>query len=158
MTYASHTVDTLPVARTDFHRSERLITLIGACAFGAMLGFGVAVAVGQADMWTLFLAAAVVLAIALYPAAANMADASASRSPGCTLAATTHIGALLVWPLAAQFAGNLYWLVPATALSSLVLLASCWSGSSRVVYRMSVQGVLVAALAAHQGTMLAMGA
>ena len=158
MTYASYTVDARPVARTDFHRSERLITLIGACAFGAALGFGVAVAVGQADMWALFLAAAVVLAVALYPAAANMADARASRSSGCRFAATMHIGALLAWPLATQFAGNFYWLVPVTALSSLVLLASCWSGPSRVVYRMGLQGGLVAALAAQQGTMAMIGA
>jgi hypothetical protein len=158
MSYASHTIDALPVPRSDFHRSERLITLIGACAFGAAVGFGIAVAVGQADMWVLFLVAAIVLAVALYPASANMADATESKSRGCMFAATAHIAALLAWPLAAQFAGNLYWLVPATAMSSLVLLASCWNGPSRVVYRMGWQGVLVAALAAHQGTMLVMGA
>jgi hypothetical protein len=158
MTYASYTVDALPVPRSDFHRSERLITLIGACAFGGALGFGIAVAVGQADMWALFLVAAIVLAVALYPASANMADATESKSPGCTFAARMHIAALLAWPLAAQFAGNLYWLVPATALSSLVLLASCWSGPSRVVYRMGLQGVLVAALAAQQGTIMMIGA
>lgn len=158
MTYASYTVDALPVPRSDFHRSERLITLIGACAFGAAIGFGIAVAVGRADMWSVFLIAALVLAVALYPASANVADASRSESPGCRFAAMTHIAALLAWPLASQFAGSLYWLVPVTALSSLVLLASCWSGASRVVYRIGLQGVLVAALAAHQGTVLVMGA
>jgi hypothetical protein len=158
MTYASHTIDALPVPRSDFHRSERLITMIGACAFGGAVGFGIAVAVGQADMWVLFFVAALVLAIALYPASANMADASWRQSPGCKFAALMHLAALLAWPLAVQFAGSFYWIVPATALSSLVLLASCWSGPSRVVYRMGWQGVLVAALAAHQGTVLAIGA
>jgi hypothetical protein len=158
MSYASYTVDELPVPRTDFLRSERLVTLIGACAFGAAVGFSLAVAVGRADAWSLFLIAAVVLAVALYPASANVADAQQSSSPGCKWAALVQLGALLVWPLANQFAGSLYWLVPATALSSLVLLASCWSGPSRVVYRMGLQGLLIAALAAHQGTTAAMGA
>lgn len=158
MAYASHTIDALPVPRTDFLRSERLVTIIGACAFGAAIGFGVAVAVGRADMWSVFLIAAVVLAIALYPASANVADASRRQSPGCKFAAVLHIGALLAWPLAIQFAGSLYWIAPATALASLLLLASCWSGASRAVYRMGVQGVVVAALAAQQGTMLVMGA
>lgn len=158
MSYASYTIDAVPVPRTDFHRSERLITLMGACAAGAAIGFAAAVAIGRTDMWVLFLIAAGVLAIALYPAAANMADARGSNSPGCKLAAVLHLGALLTWPLAIQFAGNLYWLAPATALSSLILLASCWSGPSRVVYRIGLQGVLVAALAAQQGTMIVMGA
>lgn len=158
MTYASYTVDTLPVPRTDFLRSERLITVVGACAFGAAIGFAVAVAVGRVDVWSLFLAAAVVLAIALYPAAANMADASWSKSPGCRIAAFLHMASLLAWPLAIQFAGSLYWLAPATALSSLLLLASCWTGASRVVYRIGLQGVLVAALAAQQGMLVIVGA
>jgi hypothetical protein len=158
MTYASHTIDALPVPRTDFLRSERLVTLVGACAFGAAVGFGIAVAVGRTDVWSLFLVAAVVLAIALYPASANVADASWRQSPGCKVAALVHLVALLAWPLAVQFAGGLYWIAPATALSSLVLLASCWSGPSRVVYRMGLQGVLVAALAAQQGVMAMIGA
>jgi hypothetical protein len=116
------------------------------------------VVVGGADIWSLFLAAVMVLAIALYPACANMADASWSKSRGCTFAATLHIISLLAWPLALQFAGGLYWLAPATALSSLILLASCWSGPPRVVYRMGVQGVIIAALAVQQGTATLMGA
>lgn len=158
MAYASYTVDILPARRTDFLRSERVITVVGACAFGAMIGFALAVAVGRADVWAVFLGAAVVLAIALYPASANMADASWSASRGCKFAAAVHLIALLAWPLAVQFAGGLYWIVPATALSSLVLLVSCWSGASRIVYRMGLQGVLIAALGAHQGTTLMVGA
>lgn len=158
MSYASYTVDTLPVPRTDFLRSERLITVIGACAFGAAIGFTVAVAVGRVDIWSIFLTAAVVLAIALYPAAANMADAGWSKSQGCKLAALLHMVALLAWPLSIQFAGSLYWLVPVTALSSLLLLASCWTGASSVVYRMGLQGVLIAALAAQQSMFVSVGA
>ncbi len=158
MTYASYAVDLNTAPRTHFVRHERLVTLTGACAFGAMLGFSIAVAVGRYDVWALFLAAASVLAIALYPAAANMADAAQRNSPGCRLAAKLHLAALLAWPLTIHFSGGLLWLVPATALSSLLLLASCWTGASRVVYRIAAQGALVAALAAHQGTTVAMGA
>jgi hypothetical protein len=158
MTYASHTIDALPVPRTDFLRSERLITIIGAGAFGAAVGFAVAVSFGRADAWTLFLLAAVVLAVALYPAAANIADAQRGSAFGCRIAAVMHLGALLAWPVAILFGGAFYWIGPAAALASLLLLASCWSGSSSVVYRMGLQGVLVAALAALQGTVVLMGA
>ena len=163
MSYASYAVDTpavgaAPTSRADFHRSERLITIVGACALGGAIGFAVAVAIGRTDMWALFLSAAVLLAVALYPASANVADASGGQSKGCTLAAMAHIVAILAWPVVVQFAGGLFWLVPAIALSSLVLLASCWNGQSRAVYRMGLQGLLIAALGAHQATMLAMGA
>lgn len=160
MSYASYIVDTAPPPppRAYFMRSERLVTLIGASAAGAALGFGIAVTIGRADTWTWFLGAAFVLAVALYPASANMADAHSSNSHGCKLAALTHFMALLAWPVAAQFAGSLYWLAPGCALASLVLLASCWTGSSRVVYRIGLQGIIIAALAAQQGTMVLMGA
>jgi hypothetical protein len=158
MSYASYTIDAAPVRRTGFLRSERLITVIGASAFGAMIGFGVAVATGRADMWAIFFATAFVLAIALYPASANMADASWTRSQGCKLAAMLHLASLLAWPLAALFGGGLYWIAPLVALSSLLSLASCWSGASVVVYRMGLQGLIIAGLAANQGTMLLMGA
>jgi len=157
MAYASHAVDATRAPRTHFVRSERLITLIGACAFGALIGFGVAIIIGRYDAWALFLAAAIVLAIALYPAAANMADAGERESRGCKFAAKVHLAALLAWPFVIHVGGALFWLVPIAALSSLVLLASCWSGPARLVYRTGIQGVIVAALAAHQGAMLVMG-
>jgi hypothetical protein len=47
-----------------------------------------------------------------------------------------------------------YWIAPAAAVLSLVLFASCWGGGSRAVYRMTLQGALVAALAGHQGALL----
>jgi len=158
MSYASYTVDAAPAASTDFLRSERLATVFGACALGSALGFAAAVAIGRTDVWAVFFLAAMVVAVALYPASANMADAARSRSPGCKFAAVVHLLSLLAWPLAVQFAGSLYWLVPSIAVSSLVLLASCWSGPARVVYRTGIQAVLIAALAAHQSTMTVMGA
>lgn len=147
-----------PAHRTHFARSERLITTLGACTFGAMIGFALAFGIGRYDIWALFLGAAVVLGVALYPAAANLSDSQRRRSPGCRIAARLHVAALLAWPLVIHVSGALYWLVAATALSSLLLLASCWTGRSRVVYRIGAQGVIIAALAAHQGTMLVMGA
>jgi hypothetical protein len=157
MSYASYTVDARPEPRTHFVRSERLITLIGACAFGATIGFALALAVGRYDAWTLFLGAAILLAVSLYPASANMADASWIDSPGCRFASAAHLAALLAWPLTIHVSGALAWLAPATAVLSLVLLASCWTGASRVVYRIGAQGVIVSGLAAHQGVMLTMG-
>ncbi len=158
MTYASFAVDEVRAPRTDFMRSERLITVIGAAGFGGLIGLTTAMAIGRHDVWAMFISAAVLLAIVLYPAAANLADASSRPSPGCKLATKMHLAALLAWPLVIHLGGSLFWLVPATALSSLILLASCWTGPSRVVYRISVQSVLVGALAAHLGLNAAMGA
>lgn len=157
MSYASHTVGARPARRTEFRHSERLVTVLGACAFGAMMGFGIAVATGRADMWFLFFAMAVVLTIALYPASANMADAAVTHSPGCRFAARLHLASLLAWPVAAQLAGSFYWTVPLAALLSLFMLASCWRGGAHVVYRIGLQGIIVAALAADQGAARLMG-
>lgn len=158
MTYASFAVDEVRAPRTHFVRSERLITVIGAAGFGGLTGLMIALAVGRHDVWSLFIGAALVLGVVLYPAAANWVDANARDSQGCKFAATLHLATLLSWPLVIPLGGAWGWLVPAMALSSLVLLASCWTGSSRAIYRISLQCILVGALAAHQSLNLLMGA
>lgn len=135
-------------------RSERLILLIGASAIGALLGFIASVSIGRIDMWTILALTAIVIAFALVPAVNTLAEALKRHAWSCATAATLHIGSLLAWPLLIQFDGGIYWLAPATAISSLLLLAACWSGAKRIVYRTSVQGALIAALAAQQGALI----
>jgi len=135
-------------------RSERLILLIGASALGALLGFTASVSIGRLDVLSIFVITAIVVALALRPAARTLSEALKRRASGCAAAASLYMGALLAWPLLILFERGLYWLAPATALSSLLLLASCWNGARATVYRTSIQGALVAALAAQQGALI----
>ncbi len=121
------------------------------------MGFTASVSVGRLDMWTVFIVTGIVIAFALYPAAATLSEALKRHARGCATAAMLHVGALLAWPMLIPFEGGIYWLAPATAISSLVLLASCWNGAKRTVYRTSVQGALIAALAAQQGALILLG-
>lgn len=147
--------------RTHFVRGERLIVLLGATAFGAALGFGAAMCSGRLDMWVLALIAAPVLGVAAHLTIRTLSEAFAARAYGCATASVLHVVALMAWPATAMFsaaAPDLFWVAPMLALSALVLFASCWGGSARAVYRASLQGALVAAIAAQQGVHVLLGA
>lgn len=147
--------------RTHFIRGERLVVLFGATAFGAALGFGAAISSGRLDMWVMALIAAPVLAIAAHLTIRTLSEALAARAYGCATASVLHVAALMAWPMTAMFAAsapNLFWVAPLLALSALVLFASCWGGGARAVYRASLQGALVAAIAAQQGVQVLLGA
>jgi hypothetical protein len=143
--------------REHFLRSERIVLLIGAVAFGAIAGFAMAVATGRSDLGAIILSAAPPLALALYLTGETLVDALRRDARGCATAAAMHCAALLAWPMTSllvPLSEATYWIAPAAAVLSLVLFASCWGGGSRAVYRMTLQGALVAALAGHQGALL----
>ena len=71
--------------------------------------------------------------------------------------AACNAGALILWPVFVTLPPPAYALAPLIALSSALLLASCWNGSSGAIYRAGAHTALVAALAAHQGAMLILG-
>lgn len=147
--------------RTHFMRGERLIVLMGATAFGAALGFGAAISSGRLDLWVMALIAAPVLGLAAHLTIRTLSEAFAARAYGCAAASVLHVAALMAWPATAMFsatAPDLFWVAPVLALSALVLFASCWGGSARAMYRASLQGALVAAIAAQQGVHVLMGA
>lgn len=155
-------VSALPHApqRRAFLRSERLVVLIGAAALGALLGFAAAIATGRQDIWVMALAALPALAIAAYLTIQTLSEAFAARAWGCATAAIAHIAALMAWPAIVIFAAGapeLYWLAPGLALAALVLLASCWEGPARTIYRTSAQALLVAAVAGQQGVTVLLG-
>jgi len=151
---------TIAAPRAHFLRSERLVVLMGATCAGAVAGFAVAMSVGRLDLVVMALVAIVALGFAAHLTIQTFSEALAARAYGCATASALHIGALMAWPMIALFAATapaLYWLAPATALSALVLFASCWGGSARAVYRASAQGALVAAIAAQQGVTVLLG-
>ncbi len=147
--------------RSDFHRPERLVVLGGSLAVGALAGFSVAIILGALSAWEIALIAAPVLTLALYLASQTLREGFARNAYGCVTATALHGAALIAWPLGGlltPLAPAAFWLAPALAVGSLIMFASCWTGRSRTVYRLAAQGALVAALAAHQGTLLLIGA
>lgn len=133
---------------------------MGAAAFGALVGFSLTVMVGRQDLWVLIGSAALLLCASLYLTQETLTDALRRNARGCATAAVLLGAALIAWPMACLLAplqAGIFWLAPASAVLSLVLFASCWSGPPKAVYRTAVKGALIAALAAHQGVLLVMG-
>lgn len=154
-------VSTGAASEGEFSRGERFAVLTGASALGALSGFAAAIAMGQLPLWVIVAMAAPALAAAMHLTARTMHDALRRHALGCATAAGLHVAALLAWPmtsLLAPLALNTFWIAPAAAISALFLLASCWQGGARGVYRVGAMGLMVAAIAAHQGSMLMLGA
>jgi len=145
--------------RNEFRRSDRLVVLMGGAALGALAGLGVALALGRVGAWSL-IAVAPVFLVAAYFAIATLRDAIERRAYGCAAAAAAVASSLLAWPACALFfpmSALAFWAAPAAALGSMVLLASCWSGAERAVYRLSGEALSLCAIAAFFGTAQVMG-
>lgn len=164
MAYDSALVLDTPIAvsdrRDDFRRLERIMVLLGASAVGAIGGFVVAMSFGRIDLWGVIASTAPLLILSLYLTALTLSDAMKRQAWGCGTAAGLHGAALLAWPITSLLIplneAN-FWIAPVAAAATLVLFASCWGGSSRAVYRLGGQGVLIGALIAHQSTLLILG-
>jgi hypothetical protein len=144
----------------EFRRGERIAVLAGAMGVGAVAGFSAAMSFGRLDLWITIAVALPLFAILLHFSAITFSEALARNAYGCATASVLHVGALLAWPMTSLFTpiGQVYFFIaPALAVATLILFASCWGGPARAVYRMSAQGALVAALAAHQGAMVVLG-
>jgi hypothetical protein len=147
------------VGRSEFRRVERIVVLAGGAAIGGAVGFMTEIAIGRPTLAVLVVSGAVFTALALYLCSQTLRESLVRRARGCTAAAVLQASALLAWPLTALFAPVspiAFWSAPLVAISSLVLLASCWDGRARTIYRLSLQGALVAGLAAYQGALVMM--
>jgi hypothetical protein len=112
---------------------------------------------GRQDMWAQLLGGAPVLALALCLACATFVEARRQQMPACSAVAAAHGVSLIVWPLFIPLHVAIYWLAPATAMLSVLLLASCWRGSSGAIYRAAAQAMMVAGLGAYQGVLMSLG-
>lgn len=148
-------------AHTGFDRSERLALLLGGAGLGATAGFSLAMSLGYLSVLSIALIAAPLLVLALHLTSRTLTEAISLRAYGCATATVLHGAALLAWPMTALLAPLspvTFWMAPVVAGSALIMFASCWEGSPRAVYRLSIQAMLVAAVTAQQGLMLVMGA
>jgi hypothetical protein len=145
--------------RKEFRRLERIVVLAGGVALGATVGFVTELAIGRPSLSVVIASGAVFTAFALYLCSQTLRESLVRRSIGCATATIIHAAALLSWPLTALFASLsvlAFWSAPAIAISGLVLFASCWDGPPRAIYRLALQGALVAGLAAYQGALVIM--
>jgi hypothetical protein len=102
---------------------------------------------------------AVLIPLALYLCSQTLRESFSRGAYGCACATIVHAAALLAWPLTALFtplSPLSFWMAPIVATSALVLFASCWGGPARAVYRLSLQGFIVAAAAMYQGALVLM--
>jgi hypothetical protein len=126
------------VAPATFRRDERFAVLFGGAALGIALGFGVAMALGRSGTWAMYAAAPVFL-ISAYLAVATLRDALDRRAIGCSIAAAMVALSLLAWPAMAvlfPMSAPQFWIAPGAGMVSMVLLASCWSGTQGASYRL----------------------
>lgn len=126
------------VAPAAFRRDERFAVLFGGAAVGIAAGFGVAMSMGRTGMWPMLIAAPIFL-IAAYLAVATLRDALDRRAIGCSMAAAMVALSLLAWPAMAvlfPMSAPQFWIAPAVGMGSMVLLASCWSGTQGAAYRL----------------------
>jgi len=144
-----------------FDRAERIALLLGGLGLGAMGGFALAMSLGQLSILTTTLMAAPVLLLSLHLTSRTLTEAISARAYGCASATALHGAALLAWPMTAlltPLSALSFWMAPVFAVSALIMFASCWQGAQRAVYRLAFQALLVGAISAQQGLMLAMGA
>lgn len=151
MAYEASRADVASI--TEFRRDERFAVLFGGAAFGIALGAAAAIAMGRTGMWPMFVAAPI-FALAAYLAVATVRDAIERRAIGCSIAASLVALSLLVWPVVAivfPMSAPQFWIAPAATLGSMVLLASCWSGTQGAVYRLSGEAASLCAIVGFLG-------
>jgi hypothetical protein len=131
-----------------FRRDERLAVLLGGASLGVMAGLAMALTFGRTGFWPILVAAPVFL-LAAYLAVATFRDAVDRKALGCAMAAGLVALSLLAWPAVAlvfPMSSLQFWIPPGATLAAMVLLASCWSGAQRAVYRLSGEAASICAI------------
>lgn len=141
------------IAQKGFRRDESIAVLMGGASLGVLAGGAAALALGRTDGWPLIVAAPVFV-IAAHLAAATLHDSIQRRAKGCSIAAGLAVFALLAWPAMAlifPMSAPQFWIAPAVTIGAMILLASCWSGAQRAIYRLCGEAVLVFAMVGFLG-------
>lgn len=150
---------TVARAADDFRRGERLVVLMGGAALGVFAGLGAALALGRTGAWPVIVGIPLFV-FALYLAVATFRDAIDRRAYGCALAAGLVAASMLAWPASAllvPMSALTFWVAPAAVLSSMALLASCWSGAAGAVYRLSGEAAMFCMIVGFLGITQIMG-
>lgn len=157
-TFVASTAELRPTARpvaqahSDFFILDRLVLLAGGLAIGTIFGFLALIALGRQPTIDLVVAGSMLVMIALNFASQTLRESVAAESKLCTIALSVNCAALVCWPLVmVPLLQNVLWVAPALAALSLLVLTCSWRGSSRALYRVALQGMIVAALGAYVG-------
>lgn len=140
-------------ASNHFIRHERIAVLLGGAALGVAAGIGAALSLGRVGWWPIAVAAPVFL-LAAYMAVCTFRDAVDRRAIGCSIAAALVAVSLLAWPAVGLFfpmSAPQFWIAPAATFGSMILLASCWTGTQGAVYRLSGEAAFVCMIAGYLG-------
>ena len=159
MAYADALISDVAPTNDGFRRDERFAVLFGGAALGVAIGIGAALAIGRTGSWPLFVAAPFFM-IASYLAVATFRDALDRRAVGCSIAAAMVALSLLAWPAMAvlfPMTAPQFWIAPAATMGSMLLLASCWSGTQGAAYRLSGEAASICAIVGFLGLNTLMG-
>ncbi len=159
MAYADTLDSNMAPTSDGFRRDERFAVLLGGGALGVAIGIGGALAIGRTGAWPIFVAAPFFM-IASYLAVATFRDALDRRAIGCSVAAAMVALSLLAWPAMAvlfPMSAPQFWIAPAATMGSMLLLASCWSGTQGAAYRLSGEAASICAIVGFLGLNTLMG-
>lgn len=153
----SPTAKSVAPAQNDFFILDRLVLLGGGLALGAIFGFLALIALGRQPMIDLVVVGSMLVMIALNLASQTLRESLAAEARLCTIATWVNCSSLLCWPLVmVPLLDRVLWVAPALAVLSLLVLTSWWRGSPRAIYRVGLQGAVVAALGAYMGALTLM--
>jgi hypothetical protein len=162
-TFVASTAELRPAAKSaaqakSFFFVDRLVLLAGGLAIGTIVGFLSLIALGRQPMIDLVVVGSMLVMIALNLASQTFRENLPAESRICTIAIAVNGSALLCWPLVmVPLLQNVLWVAPALAVLSLLVLTCAWRGSFRAIYRVALQGVIIAALGAYVGGLTLMG-
>lgn len=153
MAYDSARSESAVASAQTFRRDERFAVLVGGASLGILAGIGAAFALGRTGSWPLFAVAPIFL-LAAYLAVATFRDAMDRRAIGCAFVAGLVALSLFAWPpfaLLFPMSAAPFWIAPGATLASMVLLASCWSGTQGAMYRLSGEAASICAIIGFLG-------
>jgi len=144
----------------EFRRIERWVVAFGASAFGLLAGATLAVGVGRVDAPVASAAILMLFGFAFHLASKSFVETLRARAWFGAALLTLHLLTFGLWPFQVFLfdpRSAAFW----TGLFALMgtLAAFLWlsAPSARIVFRISFQAALLAALTAYQGVIVAIG-
>jgi len=144
----------------DFRPSESVIVALGAGGLGAVAGLVAALALGALEAWAAAAIAAPIYLAAVYLTERGMGQTWRDRDWLAFALSVLLLTALAAWPLTMLYSANdprLFWAGPIATLVILTGVVISASGRPRQLYRAAGLAFLIAALAANQSFLAAVG-
>lgn len=148
-------------SQSGFRPMERVAVVLGAAAFGALLGLGATIALGALEPWVVAACAAPFYLAALHFSFEACRESLGHREWPALLVGGLLLLGLAAWPIAVFYSSPdspAFWIGPAATLSALAMFTLCAEGQAPRVYRASALGLVIALLAVNQSFLTVMGA